>query len=106
MLNPSLLAGALSHCTRYRRAILSRSLLAVFGGYFFTALSTASLALAIASVLPRAQAVLAASQLSFALYCAMVIWAFAAATPLRAWIVTGALCTLPVLHLLLVGALP
>ncbi|SDS80704.1 hypothetical protein SAMN05216198_2834 [Halopseudomonas litoralis] len=92
----------LSAPVRYRLVILSRTLLAIGGGYLFTALSTASLALALP--LPRPQAVLAATQLSFALYCAVIIWAFAAASVRRAWLVTAGLCAVPATYLLLNGA--
>ncbi|PRB78987.1 hypothetical protein [Pseudomonas sp. MYb185] len=93
----------LSSTARYRLVILSRTLLAIVGGYLFTALSTASLALALP--LPRTQAVLTATQLSFALYCALIIWAYAASTARRAWLVTAVLCAVPAAHLLLSGAL-
>jgi len=89
---------------RQRLAIASRTILAIFGGYAFAALATASLALALP--LTRPQAVLAATLSSFALYCALVIWAFAAASATRAWLVAGALCCLPAAHLLLTGARP
>lgn len=103
MLTSSRFFTDLSSTVRYRLAILSRTVLAIFGGYLFAALSTASLSLALP--LPRPQAVLAATQLSFALYCALVIWAFAAASARRAWLVTAALCAAPGAHLLLNGAL-
>ena len=93
----------LSASVRYRLAILSRTLLAIGGGYLVTALSTASLALALP--LPRPQAALAATQLSFALYCAVIIWAFAASSVRRAWLVTAGLAAIPAAHLLLRGAL-
>ncbi|HSX70687.1 MAG TPA: hypothetical protein VLF16_07110 [Pseudomonas sp.] len=92
----------LSPQARYRLAIAARALLAIVGGYAFAAASTASLALALP--LPRPQAVLAATQLSFALYCALVIWAFSAASVARAWLVAAALCAVPLLHLSLQGA--
>ncbi|KIY40362.1 membrane protein [Pseudomonas sp. 10-1B] len=88
--------------TRSRFAIAARTLLAIGGGYVFAAISTASLAVALP--LPRPQAVLAATQLSFALYCALVIWAFSARSVIRAWLVAAALCTVPALHLVLQGA--
>ncbi len=94
----------LSPPARHRLGIAARALLAIAGGYLFAALGAASLALALP--LPRPQAVLAATQLSFALYCALVIWAFSAPSALRAWLVAGALCAIPALHLLLRGATP
>lgn len=93
---------SLSILARYRMAIAARALLAIGGGYVFAAVSTASLAIALP--LPRPQAVLAATQLSFALYCALVIWAFSASHVLRAWLVAGCLCAVPTVHLMLRGA--
>ncbi len=98
------LAWTASPRSRHRVAIAARTILAIFGGYAFAALATASLALALP--LPRPQAVLTATVLSFALYCALVIWAFAAASASRAWWVTGVLCGLPAAHLMLAGAQP
>lgn len=106
MLSLTRIASAWTDAPRLRQrlAIASRTILAIFGGYAFAALATASLALALP--LTRPQAVLAATLSSFALYCALVIWAFAAASATRAWLVAGALCCLPAAHLLLTGARP
>lgn len=103
MLNSHRFTTDISSAGRYRLAILSRTLLAVGGGYLFAALSTASLAL----ILPmsRAQAVMAATQLSFALFCALVVWAFCASSLRKAWLVTAGLCAVPGLHLLCRGVL-
>lgn len=98
------LAWTASASARHRLVIASRAILAIFGGYAFAALATASLALALP--LPRPQAVLTATLLSFVLYCAVVIWAFAATSAGRAWWVTVALCSLPAAHLLLIGVQP
>ncbi len=104
MLSLTRIASAWTDAPRLRQrlAIASRTILAIFGGYASAALATASLALALP--LTRPQAVLAATLSSFALYCALVIWAFAAASATRAWLVAGALCCLPAAHLLLTGA--
>lgn len=83
----------------HRWNVASRTVLAVAGGYAVAALATASLSLALP--LPRAQAVMAATLLSFALYCALIVWAYSAATALRAWIVTAVLAALPAGHLAL-----
>ncbi|MEO1820518.1 MULTISPECIES: hypothetical protein [Pseudomonas] len=93
----------LSVLARRRMDVAARCLLAVLGGYVLTALCTASLA----RLLPGepAQAVLAATQLSFLIYCVLVIWAFSAGSALRAWLV-AVLCCLPSLaHLLWVEVL-
>ncbi|MBA4681146.1 MAG: hypothetical protein E2596_00275 [Pseudomonas sp.] len=87
---------------RYRLTIAARTLLAVLGGYGFAALCCASLALALP--LPKPQAVLAATQLSFALYCALAIWAFSAKSVRRAWCVATLLCAIPAAHLLMRSA--
>lgn len=70
-----------------RPAILSRTLAAVLGGY---ALASAS-AVFLSFLFPGsvADAVLAASLPSFAIYTAAVIWAFAARSAVRAWLGLG-----------------
>ncbi|WP_397473840.1 iron transporter [Pusillimonas sp.] len=85
--------------TAHRWNIASRTLLAVAGGYAIAAAATASLSLALP--LPRAQAVMAATLLSFALYCALAVWAYSAATARRAWAVAAVLAVLPAGHLAL-----
>lgn len=58
------------------RTLLARVATAVFGGY---ALTTACIVfLGGALPLPRAQAVLAGSLAAFAIYTAVIVWAFAA----------------------------
>jgi len=86
---------------RHRMDIASRLVLAVGGGYALAALASASLALALP--LPRAQAVLAATMLSFALYCALAVWAFCAASAGRAWKGAALLAAPMALHLMLAG---
>ncbi len=93
----------ISAAGRYRLAILSRTLLAVGGGYLFAALSTASLALVLP--LSRAQAVMAATQLSFAFFCAFVVWSFCAPSLRSAWLVAAGLCVVPCIYLLCQGVL-
>lgn len=64
-------------------SLLSRLLAAVLGGY---ALASA-LALWLCAILPapRAEAVLAGIQWSFAAHVAAVIWAFSPVSPSRVW---------------------
>ena len=88
---------------RHSLDVAARTLLAIAGGYALTALATASLALLLP--LPRAQAVLTATMVSFALYCAVVIGAFTAASAGRAWLGTLACAALPAAHLWLRGAI-
>ncbi|MBP0596486.1 DUF3649 domain-containing protein [Herbaspirillum sp. LeCh32-8] len=72
----------------YRLAVLSRTVAAIAGGYALAALCTALLA----KWLPmgRADAVMTATMLSFAIYTCAVIWVFAARNAWRAWIGLGA----------------
>ncbi|MGC4027630.1 MAG: DUF3649 domain-containing protein [Steroidobacteraceae bacterium] len=68
---------------RYRLGVAARVLVAVAGGYAVTALTTVLLALI--WPVPKAQSVLAADMLSFALYVVVVIWAFAVRSLIRVW---------------------
>ena len=79
----------------------TRTVLALLGGYGFTAIMTASLSLALP--LPKAQAVLTATLLSFSLYSGVILWAFSAATAWRAWCWILGLALFPTLHLLMWG---
>ncbi|WP_050463805.1 DUF3649 domain-containing protein [Herbaspirillum autotrophicum] len=67
----------------YRFAVASRALAAILGGYALTAVAIALLALWLP--MARAEAVLTATLLSFALYAGAVIWVFAARSAWRAW---------------------
>lgn len=58
----------------YRWAVLSRVIAAFGGGYALT--SAAVVLLSLLWPLPRAQAVMAASMLSFAFYTGFILWAF------------------------------
>ena len=67
----------------YRLGVASRAVAAIFGGYALTAAAIALLAIWLP--LARAEAVLTATMLSFALYATAVIWVFAARSAWRAW---------------------
>lgn len=69
---------------RYRLAVASRSLAAGIGGYGCAAAFAA--ALAVALPLPRSEAVLWGTMLSFAVWSLAAIWAFAARSAGRAWL--------------------
>lgn len=71
---------------RHRLAVASRVAAALFAGYFLAHGATAFLTL----VLPfaRVDRVIAASLLSFAVWCAAAVYVFAARTAWRAWWVT------------------
>jgi hypothetical protein len=83
-----------------RRDLLLRLTAALFAGYA----AASGIAIGLAVLLPggKAEAVLAGTLLSFALYAAAVIWAFAARSAGRAWcglLLAGAIGFAP--HLLL-----
>jgi Protein of unknown function (DUF3649) len=67
----------------HRLAVASRAVAAILGGYVLTALATATIAVFL-PLLP-AEASLAATMLSFALYACIVLWVFATRSARRAW---------------------
>lgn len=67
-----------------RWAVASRAVAAVVGGYAFAAVAGVFLARVLP--MPRADAVLAMTLASFAIYAAAAIWVFAARTAVRAWL--------------------
>jgi len=69
---------------RYRGGVAARAVAAIGGGYVLTA--TASALVALALPLPRADAVTIATLLSFVVYTCVILWVFATASALRAWI--------------------
>jgi hypothetical protein len=88
----------------YRLAVAGRVLLAGVGGYAVAALATALLAL----LLPgsRAEAVSAATLVSFAIMAAVAIWVFAVRSLARAVIGLGLIATLMAGGLWLAAAFP
>lgn len=64
--------------------IASRVVAAALGGYVLSALC--AVALAVFLPLARPEAVLTGTMLSFIVYTGAVIWVFAAASAIRAWI--------------------
>ncbi|MCD9032524.1 DUF3649 domain-containing protein [Luteimonas sp. Y-2-2-4F] len=68
----------------YRLGVLSRSLAALLGGYALAA--SASMLLALALPMPRAQATLTGILTGIALYAAAAVWAFAVRSAARAWL--------------------
>lgn len=69
---------------RYRWAVASRVVAAVVGGYALT--SAATVLLALLWPLPQAEAVLAASMLSFLLYAGVIVWIFAVKRLRTVWL--------------------
>ena len=68
---------------RYRLAVASRALAAIVGGYALAGVATALLAVLLP--MPRAEAVITATLLSFIIFCCAVLWVFAARNAWRAW---------------------
>lgn len=66
-----------------RRAVASRVVAAVFAGYLLISLTTVLLGHLLPG--PRADAVLTATMLSFALYAALIVWIFAARSQRTVW---------------------
>lgn len=65
--------------------VTSRVGAATLGGYALSYACTAFLSVVLP--LAKSEAVLTASMVAFVTYTAAILWAFAAATPLRAWFV-------------------
>ncbi|EJL85094.1 Protein of unknown function (DUF3649) [Herbaspirillum sp. CF444] len=83
---------------RYRLDVAARVLAAIVGGYALAAAAAALLAVLLP--MPRAEAVIAATLLSFIVFCCAVLWVFAARTAWRAWaglVLPGALLGLGLL---------
>lgn len=68
---------------QHRLAVAARVLAAAPGGYLLVTLVTALLGLLLPG--PRAEAVLTATMLSFALYAGVIVWAFAARSAAQVW---------------------
>lgn len=77
----------LNRDVRYRLGVASRAVAAIVGAYAVAAASTAVLSLALP--MPRVDAVMTATLLSFTVYTCAVIWVFAARDALRAWLGIG-----------------
>lgn len=75
---------AFGKTTRYRWQVASRVVAAVLGGYALT--SAACVLLALVWPLPRAEAVLASTMSSFALYTGVLVWVFAAKSLRTVWL--------------------
>ncbi|MGK5079537.1 DUF3649 domain-containing protein [Janthinobacterium sp. HLX7-2] len=68
----------------YRLGVASRSVAAILGGYLLAALIT--MLLSVSLPMARAEAVMTATLLSFAIYTCAVLWVFATGSALRAWL--------------------
>lgn len=83
---------------RYRAGVASRTVAAIGGGYLLASLGTEALALALP--LAPVDKVVTATLSGLLLYPCAVMWSFAAAGALRAWLGLGAACALAMLVLL------
>lgn len=71
----------------YRLGVAARAVAAIIGGYALSAAATAFLALLLPKLsFSRADAVTAATLLSFTIYACAVLWVFAARSAARAWL--------------------
>ena len=71
---------------RYRAAVASRAVVAVAGGYLLAAAGAAVGAHAMVRLgMPRADAALASTLLSFIVHAVAALWAFGCASAWRAW---------------------
>src|SRR5450830_1598292 len=73
----------LNPALRYCLDVTSRILAAIVGGYALSAVTTALLAVVLP--MPRVEAVITATLLSFVVFCCAVLWVFAARNAWRAW---------------------
>ena len=67
---------------RYRGGVTARAVAAIGGGYVFTSIASALIALALP--MARADAVTIATLLSFVIYTCIILWVFATSSALRA----------------------
>lgn len=74
----------LSGAVRYRLGVAARGVAAIAGGYLLAALAT--MLLSVCLPMARVEAVMTATLLSFAIYTCAVMWVFATASALRAWL--------------------
>lgn len=79
------MSRAANHLTlRYRLAIASRVLAAAVGGYVLTSLLV--IVLALIWPIPQAQAVFAATMLSFLMYTVIIMWVFSVGQLRTVWL--------------------
>lgn len=85
--NPSLNPASSAALTRYRWAIASRALAAIFDGYAVSALFCAAAGLTLVQTgSSRLDAVMTATMLAFVVYAIAVIYAFRARSASRVWV--------------------
>ena len=88
---------------RYRLGVLSRTVAAIGGGYGLSALVASALALILPTT--RAEAAMTGTLTAFVVYPIAVMWVFACATALRAWVGLALAALLPGAVVLALGYL-
>jgi len=86
---------------RYRAGVAARTVAAIGGGYLLAWLGTRALALALR--LSPVDNVVASTLAGLAVYPLAVMWCFAAASALRAWLGLAGACALAALAVLALG---
>ncbi len=75
-----------SSIVKYRLMIFSRVVLAILGGYYFSAISAMLIGSAFLSEPLKANAVLSGTMLAFVIHCAVFIWVFMVNSTIKAWL--------------------
>ncbi|ENX34720.1 hypothetical protein F889_02009 [Acinetobacter colistiniresistens] len=74
-----------SSLVKYRLMIFSRFVLAIFGGYYFAAITAMLLGVLFSTEPSKANAVFAATMVAFLVHCAVFIWVFMVSSTLKVW---------------------
>lgn len=71
---------------RYRVMIFFRFVLAIFGGYYFAAITAMLIGVFFHTEPLKANAVMSATMLAFILHCGVFIWVFMVNSTLKVWL--------------------
>ncbi|MCU4386571.1 iron transporter [Acinetobacter haemolyticus] len=71
---------------KYRLMVLSRFVLAIFGGYYFSAITAMLIVFLFPTEPLKANAVLSVTMLAFIIHCALFIWVFMVNSTLKVWL--------------------
>lgn len=75
-----------SSLIKYRLMIFSRFVLAIFGGYYFAAMTAMLMGFLFSAEPSKANTVFAATMLAFVIHCAVFIWVFLVNSTLKVWL--------------------
>jgi len=81
--------GAMNSRRGFSVSVIQRVLLAIVGGYWLSSGLVSLGALALATVMPRSEAVVLMAMLGFVGYLMLLLWAFAEPRLTRLWLVLG-----------------